>query len=249
MEKELKDISWLVTEEEYRKDPAYSYSTIARFNREGFDKLDKLFDKVESPSLTFGSIVDTLLTDGEEEFNNRFVVAELPEMSDTLVQIAKTLFAQYGSKINDLNNLTDDIIATVGEECGYYKGSKYKSYRIKMIRENCSEYYRLLFTIGNKTLITTKEYTDASDCVNLLKTSDNTAEFFNNNPFDKDTVNYYQLKFKGEYEGINLRCMADVIRVDYKNKVITPIDLKTSYKSEWNFHKSFIEWCYKYLVL
>ena len=43
--KSLKDISWQVTEEEYRADSAYSYSTLAKFEREGFDKLETLFDK------------------------------------------------------------------------------------------------------------------------------------------------------------------------------------------------------------
>ena len=44
--KTLFDISWKVSEDEYRNDSAYSYSTISRFNREGFDNLDKLFDAV-----------------------------------------------------------------------------------------------------------------------------------------------------------------------------------------------------------
>ena len=38
--KSLKDIAWNVTEEEYRADHAYSYSTLAKFDREGFEKLD-----------------------------------------------------------------------------------------------------------------------------------------------------------------------------------------------------------------
>ena len=51
--KEISDISWLVPEDVYRKDPALSYSTLARFNREGFNNIDNLFEKIESPSLTF----------------------------------------------------------------------------------------------------------------------------------------------------------------------------------------------------
>ena len=43
--KSLEDISWKVTEEKYRADEALSYSTLARFDREGFNNLDKLFDK------------------------------------------------------------------------------------------------------------------------------------------------------------------------------------------------------------
>ena len=56
--KSLKDISWNVTEAEYRADSALSQSTLTRYEREGFNNLSKLFDKIESPSLTFGSAVD-----------------------------------------------------------------------------------------------------------------------------------------------------------------------------------------------
>lgn len=49
--KSLYDISWITSEENYRADKALSYSTISKFKREGFEHLDTLFDKVESPSL------------------------------------------------------------------------------------------------------------------------------------------------------------------------------------------------------
>jgi hypothetical protein len=62
MEKELKDISWLVDEPTYRADPALSYSTIARYEREGFDKLNHLFDHITTPSLVEGSATDAIIT-------------------------------------------------------------------------------------------------------------------------------------------------------------------------------------------
>ena len=37
-----------------------------------------------------------------------------------------------------------------------------------------------------------------------------------------------------------------ILRVDYKNKTIQPVDVKTSYKPTYNFYKSFIEWNYAY---
>ena len=99
--KSIKDISWQVTESEYRGDPALSYSTLARYEREGFNNLDKLFDKVDSPSLVFGSAVDTLITGSEDEFNEHFIVAQLDNPpSDTLITITKRLFDIY--KMNHL---------------------------------------------------------------------------------------------------------------------------------------------------
>ena len=67
--KSLKEISWDVDEATYRADPALSYSTIARYEREGFNNLDKLFDKLDTPSLTFGRAVDSTITGGQAEFD------------------------------------------------------------------------------------------------------------------------------------------------------------------------------------
>ena len=243
-EKSLYDISWKVSEEEYRADPAYSYSTIARFNREGFNNLDKLFDKLETPSLLFGSLVDTLLTDGQEEFDRRFEVADFPPLSDTLVQITRYLFNNFGNKYRDIKSIPDNIVAQIGEENNYYANSKYASYRVKKIKEECSEYYNLLFLSVDKTLVSTTDYQDAVNCVDVLKTNPTTKWYFEeNNTFD-DVQRFYQLKFKGEYESISLRCMADLLIVDRKNKVIIPCDLKTSSKKEWDFYKSFMEYNY-----
>ena len=86
--KSLFDISWQVDEPTYREDPGYSYSTLAKFNREGFAKIDSLFDRVSTPSLTFGSMVDTLLTDGEAAFNERFFVANFPAISASFTAFA-----------------------------------------------------------------------------------------------------------------------------------------------------------------
>ena len=109
IEKSLYDISWQVSEPEYRADPALSYSTLARYEREGFNNLDKLFDKIESPSLVFGSAVDTLITGSEEDFNAQFMVAELTAPpSDTLVIIVKRLFEIFKEKYPSLVSIPDD---------------------------------------------------------------------------------------------------------------------------------------------
>ena len=68
--KSLFDLSWNVPEEEYRKDKAYSYSTIAKYHRERFDKINNLFEPtISTPSLVFGSIVDTIITGNKKEFD------------------------------------------------------------------------------------------------------------------------------------------------------------------------------------
>lgn len=244
--KSLKDISWLVTEEEYRADSALSYSTLAKFERGGFNELGKLYDKVESPSLTFGSAVDSLITGGETEFNERFLVAEFPSISDNLIQIAKTLHARYGETHRSVDMISDNILAEVGKECDFYANDKYANYRVKLIKENCNEFYNLLYLSIGKTVLDTQTYSDVLRAVEALKTSENTKIYFNgNDPFTPEIEMLYQLKFKAVLSGIEYRCMFDGLRVDHKNKTIQPIDLKTSFKKEWDFYKSFIEWNYQ----
>lgn len=243
MTKTLKDISWQVTEEEYRADKAYSYSTLAKFDREGFNNLHTLFDKVESPSLLFGSMVDTLLTDGQEAFDDRFLVAEFPDTPDSIIKILKTLFVETNGIYRKLEDISDDFILTVAINNKYQENWRPET-RVKVIREKGSEYYKLLALSVGKELVSSTLYQDAISCVHNLRNSEATKWYFAiDNPFD-GIERYYQLKFKDEYEGIPVRCMMDLAIVDNTNKIVYPCDLKTSYKKEWDFYKSFIEWKY-----
>lgn len=241
--KSLKDISWQVEESVYRQDSAYSYSTIAKFEREGFNNLGTLFQKVESPSLLFGSCVDTLITGSQEEFDSLYFVADFPEISDKQRVVVESIFS-----ITKGNTAWDKIDAGVFETAlivKEYQPNWRMETRVKVIREIGKEYYDLLTLAGDKKIISQRLYQDVLSCVEALRTSESTKFYFEpNNPFDDSIERLYQLKFRGEYEGIPLRGMMDLAVVDHKNKIIYPVDLKTSFKKEWDFPKSFIEWMY-----
>lgn len=244
IEKSLKSISWLVTEDEYRADPAYSYSTIAKFDREGFEKLDTLFDKVESPSLLFGSCVDTLLTDGQKAFDERFMVADFPSITDTVRKIVEEAFNMFHTEYTTLSDIPMKKLGALVDTFDFYKNWKIET-RVNKIVSEGSEYYNLLYIAGDRKIITSDLCQDVISCVDSLRNSDSTKWYFQkDNPFSSSIERLYQLKFKGEYEGIPLRIMADLILVNHETKEIIPCDLKTSYKEEWNFWKSFIEWKY-----
>lgn len=244
IEKTLDKISWLVTEEQYRADPALSYSTIAKYNRSGFNELGHLFDKVESPSLTFGSAVDSLITGGEEEFNNRFMVAEFPSVPDSVVSIIKHLFTEYSAQYMTIKEIPDSIVIVEAGKFNYQNNWKPET-RAKVIKEKGSEYYKLMYLAKDKTILDSATYSDVRNSVEVLRNSPTTRRFFaDDNPFS-NVRHYYQLKFKATLDEVDYRCMADLIIVDYENKVIIPVDLKTSGKHEWDFYKSFIDWDYQ----
>ena len=244
MMKSLYDIALKITEEEYRADPALSYSTLARYEREGFNNLDKLFDKIETPSLTFGSAVDSLITGGQEEFAERFIVAEFPSTPDSIIKIVKSLFNQYGDSYRSLITIPDDAIIKETEYQSYQMNWKPET-RAKVIKEKGADYYNLLFIAGSRTILDTQTYQDVCNAVRALKESKSTQFYFaEDNPFEPDIERFYQLKFKGEFNGVKYRNMADLIIVNHKEKWVKPVDLKTSSHTEWDFYKSFVDWRY-----
>lgn len=243
MKKSLYDISWQVSEEKYRADKALSYSTLAKYEREGFNNLDKLFDRVETPSLTFGQAVDSIITGGQKEFDERFIVAEFPSIPDSIIKIVKSLYKQYAGENRSLFDISDNSIIRETESQGYQMNWKPET-RAKVIKEKGSEYYNLLFVAGDRCILDTKTYQDVCNAVRALKESESTKFYFaEDNPFD-DIERFYQLKFKGEFDGITYRNMADLIIVSHKEKWVKPVDLKTSSHTEWDFYKSFVDWRY-----
>lgn len=242
--KSLRDISWQVSEKEYRADPALSYSNLARYEREGFNNLDKLFDRIETPSLTFGSAVDSIITGGQEEFDERFMVAEFPSVPDSIVKIIKSLYKQYAGTYRSLLNIPDNSIIRETEDQNYQMNWKPET-RAKVIKEKGTDYYNLLFVAGDRSIIDTQTYQDICNAVKALKESKSTQLYFaNDNPFEPDIERLYQLKFKGEFNGVKYRNMADLIIVNHKEKWVKPVDLKTSSHTEWDFYKSFVDWRY-----
>lgn len=242
--KSLADISWKVDEQTYRDDSGYSYSTLSRFQREGFNGLETLFDKIESPSLTFGSVVDTLITGTEQEFNEKFIVSEFPELADSRIKVLKELFTLSGGIAWE--EIPDTLFVLAVNNTQFQQNWK-ESTRVNVIKECGKEYYDLLCIAQSKTIVSNSVYEDALACVNALKTSPGTKTLFaSNDPFNNDVERFYQLKFKGEFEGIPIRSMADLLYVDHVNKFVCPVDLKTSSHKEWDFGKSFIE--YRYMI-
>lgn len=241
------DIAWDVPEPTYREDEALSYSTLAKYEREGgFNSLPTLFDKTSTPSLRFGSMVDTLLTDGEDAFNNNFIVVEDPGISETLKDITSTLVEMYKETQTAFQNIPDSVIAEVGKQKEFWANDKYTEVRVKKIREACNSYYNLLMLAEGKTVVTLKDVEDARRCVDILRNDEMTRKYFTDDPFNDNIEGFYQLKFKGEDPATHIpyRCMADRIIVNHADKKVIPIDLKTSSSNEWEFYKSFIKWRY-----
>lgn len=241
--KELKDISWQVPESTYRADPALSYSTLAKFEREGFNKLDHLFDHISTQSLLEGSMVDCLITGSQEEFDNLYYVADYPSIGDKEQLVAKMLYEKYHDSYELFSYIPNDVILSVINEVGWQKNWRDET-RVRVLSERIAMYYNLIIQAGNKTVVDSNTYDHILKMVQALKTSPATQGYFADNDPMSSIKRYYQLKFRAKFEGVCYRCMMDLAVVDYEEKKIYPIDLKTSGHKEWDFQDSFEQWSY-----
>lgn len=244
IQKELNQISLDIGEPEYRQRPELSYSTLSRYESLGFNGLDHLFDKLDTPSLTFGSAVDSLLTGGMDEFNDNFIVLNIT-LSDSGMDICKKLYSLYGEYYSTFDAIPEEQVSQVAKELGFWQADKWDKRRYQEVRKtgNISEYYGALRN-SNKKIIDSVTYNDAFECVRALKNSPATQGLFAENDELSPIRRYYQLKFAAKFQGVGYRSMMDLIIVDYENKIIYPYDLKTCGVPEWDFMSNFVKFHY-----
>lgn len=241
MNKELKELSLNITEKEYRDIPCLHYSALSKYVKEGFNAIESLEEHSDSSSFLFGSLVDTLITE-PEEFNNRYVITERIESSDSLNLIIKDLYTEFNC--SELTDIPKERVLTVCRNASYR--NNYKDDTLyKYVIEKGADYYRFLGLSNGKIIINLDLYTQALNTVNVLKNNKNTEFFFReNDPFNEDIKRYFQLKFKTTIDDIEFKCMFDLIMVNYTTKEIVPIDLKTLSLKEWDFPVNFKKYNY-----
>lgn len=244
MNKSIKTIFWDIPESEYRKDPALSQSALAVYERKGFECLDTLFEPVESPSLTFGSAVDSLITGGEDEFNSRFFISDIPSLKPSVEPVVKKIYEVFHTSYTDIADIPNSGLLSIIEEFKYQPNWKIET-RIRSIKQEGQQYYQTMFMAGDKKILSQNVYNRVFACVRALKDSPQTKMYFQeDNPFD-DIERVYQMKFKGTLGKITYRGMADLLMVNHKEKIVIPCDLKTSSGREYSFPEHFLEWNYQ----
>ena len=239
--KSLKEISWEVTEEAYRADSAFSYSTLSEYYRSGAKSLLSK-EKKDTDALRFGSLVDCLITE-PETLIDRFYVADNAIPSDGVKAVVDSVFFSDGEVIDKIDEISDSDLLLHLDSNSYQSNWKFETRKSKIIKEG-SKYFELLKNSKDKTLISVNDYTNALECVDTLKNHRFTKKWFDEDPFDNNVEHLYQLKFKTEYNGIPIRGMMDKTIVNHSEKWIQPIDLKTTGKDEVDFEKSFVQWNY-----
>lgn len=204
--KSLKDLALQISEEQYRENPALSYSLIATYEKGGFASIPHLYDKKESDALTFGLMVDTIITEGMEKFQEKFAVADFKIPSDSIKSVIDWLLEVREEEF--FEDIPDDVILATCDLAEYQMRFKAET-RLAKIKSEGEVYYNTVRQIGNRTVVSDDVYQEVLAVVGALKGHVQTSKYLQHTKEDSDVEFLYQQKFSTNLDGLDVRCMMD----------------------------------------
>ena len=227
-------------EQEYHNYPAWSYSTIAKYARNGFSAIATLHDKVKpTPEMEFGSLFDSFITRGRKTLDDYAVMdfSVPPAEKGVLDVLASTSTCARFDEID----MKDVIFAaeTVSYQSKWKPETRYS---------HIAEYSKYYDTVkSGKKLVSKADWDDAMTMYRVFREDPYLKTLFGTK--DTDDVEYiYQAQFcvpwviEGEY--VKVKCMFDLLVVNHKEKTIRPVDLKTSSMPAYDFPEHFVKMRY-----
>lgn len=201
---------------------------------------NKYMPRVDTESLTLGSLVDTLLT-SPEEFDSRYYVYDKEAPTGQMLQFCKEVFKlQHSSGPISYEDMFGEAYKNVG-----FKRDKLESI-IKRYETEGKDYTECLNNSIGKEVISSVVLDKAKRLVSELKANPYTRLIVNiKNNENVEVINQLVLNSEWEKDGIKLPLKAclDKVIIDHKKKRIIPIDIKTSSDST---HFSNSVYKYKY---
>ena len=238
--KSLKDYSLKISEQEYHNNPAWSYSVIAKYAKDGFSSISTLHDRTEpTPSMQFGSLLDSMLTKGKATLDEYVV-------SDTVVpDSVKTVLDKLASLTSEpFCSITSQFMEEVMDYCKFQMNWKYQT-RFEKVASYCDYYENL---ISGKTVVSTEDWNDAKEMYNVIRNDEYLKTIFGTK--NTDDIEYlYQTKYVVDYtlddgNTVKVKFMPDLLKVNHKEKTIQPDDFKTSAMPAYNFKENFLKYHY-----
>lgn len=240
MKHSLKDYSLNIPDEQYHDDPAWSYSIIARYAKDGFNAIATLHDKmVATPSMEFGSLFDSILTKGKKTLDEYVVSSTCPPPAEK--GVLDILLRDHNCAFIEL---TDEDLVKALTEAEYKKATKFET-QYKNIQQN-SQYYEARRT--GKKIVSQADWNDAVEMAKIFRESPYLSSLFGKVSDGKKEF-LYQTQYLTDWTlpngvEVKLKIMPDLLVVDHEAKTIRPVDLKTSSFPAYDFVDNFIRFRY-----
>lgn len=241
MTKTLKSLALKLDEREYYDYPAWSYSLIARYAKDGFAAISTLHDKIEpTPSMEFGSLFDSIITKGKRTMDAYIVYDR--EVPPAEKRVLDTLSAMTTCK--SLAEVPEETIITATADCGYYPKWGYDA-KYKHLAE-FADYFAAART--GKKIVSKTDWDDAVEMARVFRQNDYLKDLFGTKS-TTDIEYAYQTQFVTDMtlpsgRTVSVKIMPDLLKIDHKSRTVQPVDLKTSSMPAWNFKENFLKFRY-----
>lgn len=210
---------------EYFKMKLKSYSKLANFDEHGARAINKEF-KSDAAFFSLGHLTEELLQGDKKSLKEKFIITDNVKPSASLGVLADAMIE---------NNATENLntAVTLSRGLGLWDNVKKEEvYEKKIDIPQFWEYLRLQKT--NKILVSHEDYHKAMTMKKGLLESGFTRGIFN---LTKDEELKYQEVIIWNKE--TCKSKLDIIKINHKNKTITPYDLKTTGFDKERFIGSF----------
>ena len=240
MKHSLKDYSLNIPDEQYHNDPAWSYSIISRYAKDGFNAIATLHDKITStPSMEFGSLFDSILTKGKKTLDDYVVSDTCPPPAEK--GVLDQLLTMTNAPFYDIPSFTlEDAFNAADYQRRWGYDAKYKN------TEKYKDYYEARRT--GKKVVSKSDWDDAIEMAKIFRNNPYLSNLFGKVSTEKREF-LYQLQFKSRMtlpngEEVMMKIMPDLLDVNHEEKTIQPVDLKTSADPAYDFANNFIKYRY-----
>ena len=232
-------IKWM-SDAEYFNVNAASYSILKNIDDEGPQALLSTKKKTGA-ALEFGSMVDTILTNPTKKDEIFYIdtvekpTASLLVLADKLLQDNETMDISYVDLCSDSN------ILKTSRELKLWDKMSDEVLLSKAKNDVLLAYIQAKISSKGK-IVTTAELKEAAEgCAMVLQTSDITKNLFIE---DEDTEVLMQVPLFYRYLDTDVKGKLDLLRVDHKEKIFKPFDIKTGTALPSQFVDAFYYWRY-----
>lgn len=238
--KSLKEFSLNLPEQKYHEYPAWSYSMIAKYAKEGFQSLSHLHEfSKPTPSMEFGSLFDSIITRGKSTLDE-YIVSDVTA-PDAEKKVFEYILSRTNSKFESISN---ELFEEAFDETKYYGNRKFDT-KVDQLSKY-SEYYNT--RASGKKVVSRSDWDEAIEMAKNFRSYAHINDLFGTKN-SKDVEYCYQLQLLTEIESedgskIPIKIMLDAVKVDHKAKTVQPIDLKTSFQPAYDFSENFITYRY-----
>jgi len=236
------------TEPEYRKLPNLSYSGLAGVDKNPANLLNNGFKMTKS--MIYGSVVDCLLFDGQEDFKEKYAILEYDGPTDTVKDIVDAVYSSYietkgsflFSKDATLKSLSDTVLRLARQMEYGAKNWKDETIVNKIINEGGNEYFNFLQENIDKVVVDPWMYERAINSIETLTNHEFSKKYLV--PEHEDIEIHFQYPIDWVYDGVPCKSLLDILYIDHREKQIIPVDLKTTYDNVLMFPPNYVKWKY-----